>query len=107
MRQITVYKNYGKSIVYATVDDDLFDILNEFRWTLRAGYARAWDYENEKNIYMHRFIAQTPEGMVTDHINRVKLDNRRENLRVCTPEQNSINRIGPTGCFSEYTGVQW
>jgi hypothetical protein len=40
---------------------------------------------------MHRVIAGTPIGMETDHINRVKLDNRRANLRIVTHVQNIAN----------------
>ncbi len=46
-------------------------------------------------IYMelHRYLMQpVPKGMVVDHINRNKLDNRKENLRVCTNAQNLLNR---------------
>lgn len=32
------------------------------------------------------------EGLFIDHINRNRNDNRRENLRICTSEQNSANK---------------
>ena len=37
------------------------------------------------------FIGSRPEGMVIDHINRIKLDNRVENLRYCTVSENGRN----------------
>lgn len=40
---------------------------------------------------LHRIICKTPDGMFTDHKNGNPSDNRRENLRACTPQQNSFN----------------
>jgi len=40
---------------------------------------------------MHRFINNTPDGFETDHIDRDKLNNRRENLRTATTSQNHGN----------------
>ena len=45
-----------------------------------------------KPIRMHREIMRPPEGMVVDHINHNTLDNRRCNLRICTPRQNTFNQ---------------
>lgn len=41
---------------------------------------------------MHRQIMKAPKGVQVDHINGDIHDNRRKNLRFCTPQQNNINR---------------
>lgn len=46
---------------------------------------------NKKHTVLHRLIMNAPKGYVTDHINGDKLDNRRENLRICTQHQNTMN----------------
>jgi hypothetical protein len=37
------------------------------------------------------FIGTRPKGMVIDHINRIRTDNRVENLRYCSQQDNLIN----------------
>jgi len=41
------------------------------------------------------------------HINRDKLDNRKENLRYATCKQNSANSKATGGQLSRYKGVSW
>jgi hypothetical protein len=55
--------------------------------------------------YSHREIMDPPPGMVVDHANRDKLDNRRANLRVCTQSQNLYNSAKSPGGSSRYKGV--
>ncbi len=46
---------------------------------------------NGKGQTLHRLIMKTPNSMVVDHINRNPLDNRKENLRICTRGENIQN----------------
>ena len=52
---------------------------------------------------MHRIIMNAPKGMFVDHINHNCLDNRKSNLRIVTPRQNSMNRKPK----SKHHGVTW
>lgn len=49
----------------------------------------------------------SPKGMVVDHINGDKSDNRRSNLRVCTQAQNCANSKRPVSNISGYKGVHF
>lgn len=84
-------------ITNATIQIDKIDlpIVESRRWHKSStGYAVWRGIENGKKITirLHRLIAQSPTGMVTDHINHDKLDNRRSNLKVCTQSENMRNR---------------
>lgn len=54
-------------------------------------------------LYVH---GEWPDGQI-DHINGVKHDNRIENLRVATNQQNCLNRAIRADNKSGYKGVSW
>ncbi len=61
-----------------------------------------------KTILLHRFILpHITSGMVIDHINGDGLDNRKCNLRICTQQQNSLNRVSHKNSSSKYLGVSF
>lgn len=99
---------------YALVDDEDFDYLNQWKWHCAKGdkYVARREYfvggkGKSKIVYMHRLIMNTPEGMETDHINRNGLDNRRENLRICTGAENRFNHKLISTNKTGYHGVYW
>jgi len=89
---------------FALVDDDDYEYLNQWKWHLKKGYALR--SKNDKpRIIMHRLIMNTPLGMETDHINHNKLDNRKENLRICTNNENHYNLKMRKNNSTGYKGV--
>lgn len=58
-----------------------------------------------KQVFMHREIANTPEGCETDHKNRNGFDNRRCNLRTASRSQNECNSARYLKKTSRYRGV--
>lgn len=91
------------------VDDEDYELLAKRKWYFggRGYVVSAGKEENKKVLYrMHRLILNPPPGMVVDHINRDRLDNRRSNLRICTHQQNLWNQERKIGQkTSRYKGV--
>lgn len=91
---------------FAIVDADDFERLSQWKWHLTNGYAARSVYgPPRQEILMHRFLA--PRSKYVDHINRDKLDCRKENLRECTNSQNLHNRPKQKNNKSGYKGVYW
>lgn len=63
--------------------------------------------KSSKLILLHRYITDAPKGMLVDHINGNTLDNRRENLRICTKSENNWNRFFESRNKSNKIGVYW
>ena len=91
---------------YAIVDDSNYRKLIKHKWHLdNRGYARRYSLRGGEVLLMHRVIMKTPRGKDTDHINRDKLDNRRDNLRICTRSQNKMNQLKQSNNTSGFKGV--
>ncbi|MDP9317264.1 MAG: AP2 domain-containing protein [Chloroflexota bacterium] len=91
---------------FATVDDEDFDWLNQWRWRYsNQGYAVRDTTRPKNTLLMHRVIMSAPADMEVDHCNHNGLDNRRINLRLCTKSQNRGNLVSPHMKQSGYKGV--
>jgi hypothetical protein len=100
---------------WALVDDEDYDRLNEHRWCAQKHVTKKFyatrssptDSNGKRNkIHMHRVITNAPKGKQVDHINGNPLDNRKENLRVCTNSENQMNRGKQGNNKSGYKGIR-
>lgn len=58
--------------------------------------------------YLHRTLLNAPRNLVVDHINGDRSDNRKENLRLCTSQQNSQNaKPHKDNKYSNHKGVSY
>lgn len=106
-----VYTKNGKEIL---VDDDFVKPDGACLTVTSHGYATLVTATGEKTengwykynrTYLHRYITGAPDGVQVDHINGDKLDNRSDNLRLCTNAQNSMNKGLSLSNKSGYKGV--
>lgn len=96
--------------MFAIIDEADAELVSQFVWipSLCDGkwYVQAWDKSRKRHIYLHRFLTGARRRRRVDHVNHDGLDNRRENLRVCSNAQNMWNRKGPQrNNRSGYIGV--
>jgi hypothetical protein len=101
----------------ALVDDEDFKYLSRWKWCVtNIGYAvrscPTYQRRNAKttqHILMHREILKAGSGQLVDHINMNKLDNRRQNLRLCTQSENLRHRHKSKARIytSQYKGVSF
>jgi len=72
---------------YFSLED--YDIIKQYRWSMdNNGYLTS--QKNGIKTRIHKLIMPN-ENSIVDHINRNKLDNRRENLRYVTKQENFFN----------------
>ena len=92
------------------IDAEDLELVSQWKWCAqRSGntnYAQRTDYSHGKQlVILHRVLVNAPIGIEVDHENGNGLDNRKENLRLCTRSQNSMNKRKRKGCSSDYKGV--
>lgn len=115
MPKLIPLNKYSNRGICAIVSDEDFERVSQFNWTLNVdGYVLRFQCEKIGNckykkhgIKLHRFVLDAPPDKIVDHINKNKLDCRRENLRLCGYSGNGANRKpNKNNKGSEFKGVQ-
>jgi hypothetical protein len=99
MPEIALRRRDGAIVGYALVDQEDYERLGHLSWCLSSeGYV--WRIVRRRDgrrthDRLHRVIMDAPQGVEVDHIDGNPLNNRRENLRLVTHQQNQQNRPKP------------
>ena len=96
------------------LDDNDQHLVMKYRWCDNGdGYAKAYDRETKRFVYLHRIVAQAMPGQIVDHVNGNRMDCRSANLRIVSRSANALNtekkRVcrSSHGIVSPYRGVAW
>src|SRR6476469_8333950 len=92
------------------IDDADYPTIASHKWLVLVDkrknqlYVKTQIFGRWKSI--HHLILPAPPGFVVDHINGNRLDNRRQNLRLCRQAENCRNqRKSSRPLTSKYKGV--
>lgn len=99
MKKIELVKN----TIYTLVDDEDYKQYSSLKWVFDGGYCIG--SMNNKKVLLHRLIMNCPPDMFVDHLNNNRLDNRKENPRICTHAENVRNVGLRRNNTSGYIGV--
>lgn len=110
-RKHNTYVSYPDYIEVYTAANELFVIspddlesVKQFYWHIDSKGYVCTNNRIVGHIRLHRYL-MNPGELQVDHINRNKLDNRRENLRIVTNQRNHFNRPINKNNSSGCTGV--
>lgn len=112
MLEVEVPLTQGK---VAVIDGEDITKIAGYKWYAQKGrhtyYAvaccRGRTRKTRKFVKMHRLIIDAPDRVQVDHRDGDGLCNLRENLRLCDPTQNCMNRKNHEGSSSKHKGVFW
>lgn len=102
-------EDYGIGYTYNNIpfyfDIEDFDKIKQYQWYIKkSGYVCSSKTKTHDAVYLHRLILNYPKEQI-DHKNRNKADNRKENLRLCTPSENGVNKNKFQNKSTDYIGV--
>jgi hypothetical protein len=88
-----------------------YDLIKDYNWCIDAGGYVCTNVQNDNirtHIKLHRLVMKCDDSKLDiDHINHIKNDNRKSNLRIVTRCQNNMNMRKRSDNTSGVTGVIW
>jgi len=97
---ICLYDRNGRKKAETKIDKEDYEKVKDKKWGLDGrGYVNTKSIG--KCVKLHQFLIGKIEKKVIDHINGDKLDNRKNNLRHITSQQNMWNNKKAKGYYFE------
>lgn len=93
----------------AVVDYEDFERLSKISWRLNVDTVRRAGtvLGGVKSITLANTVMKDYSDFKYDHKDNNKLNNKKDNLRLCTHSENMCNRLKFKNCSSKYKGVSW
>lgn len=92
--KIVLRNKRGNIVGYGLIDFDDIDKIKPYKWRHYKGKTTEYVYGSKDGVgyhKLHRVIMNPPDDLVVDHRNHNGLDNRKQNLKVCTQKENMQN----------------
>jgi hypothetical protein len=77
--------------LHALIDADAWPVIGRHKWQAHEQQDGRFYATGTDGLRMHRLICPCRQGYIPDHKNGNGLDNRRQNLRPATHQQNTRN----------------
>jgi hypothetical protein len=110
--EIILYTKYGVEKGRTKIDLEDVDKCKEYKWHIHYSQSKEYIFSHEKensrkNLRLHRFVLDFYDiSLDIDHKNGDSFDNRKENLNICTRQENMMNqRKLPSNNTTGYIGV--
>lgn len=95
-----VFNKNKEKVCDVIIDKDMYHKLIKIKWHYDGGYIK-----NNTVGRLHRYIMNYNGENVVDHKDGNPLNNKKENLRICTTAQNNMNRRLVGNYKSKYVGI--
>jgi hypothetical protein len=98
-----LYDNNNKEKARTLIDLEDVEKCKPFRWGINKGYVSATI--NNSYIFLQNYIMDNDSKF--DHKDRNPLNNKKENLRPATHQENTRNITKAKNKSSDYIGIVW
>ena len=87
------------------ISEEDVERVSKYIWRKDKQSGYWYTYADGKKLYLHRFVTNNNTKFPTDHIDKNKDNNTRENLRICTYKENARNKSIKSNSQTGYTNV--